>query len=139
MGTGSRQDQWLNTLTIDGASYGTWDTLTGGDVQASEVKFKPGGMQPEISLGGSPTTNNITMTRLLVAESHWDLIRGLMSRAGKAPCTVARQPLDTDGNPYGKPMVYRGNLLQVMPGDADSNATSQHMWTVVISVAGSIA
>jgi hypothetical protein len=140
MSGGSRQDQWLNTLTIDGKSYGVWDTMTGGDVEATETKYKPGGMQPETSLGGSTSVSNITLGKLLKAERDWDLIRGLMAaRVGKAECLVARQPLDVDANPVGKPITYSGILNQVNPGDTDASSTSAQTWTIVVSTRGTIS
>lgn len=140
MASGSRQDQWLNTVTIDGHSLGIWDTLAGGDVQATETKFKPGGMVPEITLGGTTSVNNITLTRLLDAERHWDIIRRLMAaRVGKAETLIARRPLDSDGNPFGSSLNYSGILLHLMPGDTDSNSTTAHMWSIVVSTVGTVS
>jgi len=140
MTAGSRQDQWLNTVTIDGTSLGVWDTLSGGDVQATETKYKAGGMVPEVSLGGTVSVNNITLGRLLRAEQDWEVIRNLMAaRTGKGEALVARQPLDADGNPFGRPITYTGKLLQVMPGDTDSNSTSAQAWQLVISTNGTVS
>jgi hypothetical protein len=134
-----RQDKWANTVTIDGARWGVWSTLAGGDVGASETKFKPGGMLPERSLGGSVTVGNLTLTRLLDAPD-WEPMRQLMiNRVGKAPVVVARQPLDDDGNPFGKPLTYTGKLLNVNPGDTDSNSEGAQLWTILVSTDGSVA
>lgn len=133
-----RQDQWANTVTIDGRPLGVWDTLAGGDVDADETKYRPGGMAPQKSLGGPPTTNNVTLGRLLDRED-WDFMHSLMaSRVGKADVVVARQPLDTDGNPFGRPLVYRGVLQNVNPGDTDSNSSDAQVWEIVVSTEGSV-
>jgi hypothetical protein len=133
-----RQDQWANTVTIDGTPMGVWDTLTGGDVEAEETKYKPGGMAPAMSLGGSVNVNNITLGRLL-DRSDWDFMHNLMaSRTGKAEVLVARQPLDADGNPFGRPLSYRGVLLHVEPGDTDSNSSDAQVWQITVSTEGSI-
>lgn len=134
-----RQDQWSNTVTIDGTPLGVWDTFGGGDVEAEETKYKPGGMQPQVSLGGSTTVNNVTLARLLNQED-WPIMSKLMAaRVGKAPVIVSRQPLDSDGNPFGRPLVYRGTLQNVNPGDTDSNSSDAHTWTIVVSTEGDVS
>lgn len=141
-----RQDQWLNTVTLHRANgtvvpLGVWDTLGGGNADASETKYRPGGMSSEVSLGGPVSIGNITLGRLLDKNrGDWDLIRELMSaQVGKARCDVSRQPLDDDGNPYGKPLNYSGKLQSVNPGDTDSNATAAQVWQIVVSTDGSVA
>lgn len=134
-----RQDQWSNTVTIDGTPMGVWDTFGGGDVEAEETKYRPGGMQPQVSLGGSTSVNNVTLSRLLGKED-WPVMHDLMSsRVGKADVTVSRQPLDADGNPFGRPLVYRGKLQNVNPGDTDSNSADAQTWTIVVSTEGNVS
>jgi hypothetical protein len=133
-----RQDQWSNTVTIDGTPMGVWDTLSGGDSDSEETKYKPGGMQPEVSLGGPRSIGNITLSRLL-GKPDWDYMRKMMNRTGQAKCIVSRQPLDTDGNPWGRPMTYRGILKAVMPGGTDSNSSGAQTWEIEISTEGSVA
>jgi hypothetical protein len=133
-----RQDQWRNTLTIDGRPMGVWDTMDGGDVESEETKYRPGGMAPQVALGGVTTVNNVTLGRLLTSDD-WPFMRDLMAnRTGKAPCIVARQPLDTDGNAFGTPLVYRGVLQHVTPGNTDSNSSDAQVWEIVVSTEGSI-
>lgn len=133
-----RQDQWSNTVTIDGQPMGVWDTLDGGESTSDEVKYKPGGMQPEISLGGSRSIGNLTLSRLLQRED-WEFMRRMMNRTGRARCTVSRQPLDADGNPWGRPLTYRGVLMSVTPGGTDSNSSDALTWEIEISTEGSVA
>lgn len=133
-----RQDQWLNTVTIDGTPLGVWDTLGGGGAESEETKYRPGGMQPQVSLGGPTSVGNLTLARLLGPDD-WEVMHTLMSsRVGKADVTVARQPLDVDGNPFGRPLVYRGKLQNVNPGDTDSNSSDPHTWEIVVSTEGNI-
>lgn len=133
-----RQDQWSNTVTIDGRPMGVWDTLSGGESDSEETKYKPGGMQPEVSLGGSRSIGNLTLARLLGRED-WDFMRGLMNKTGVVGCIVSRQPLDGDGNPWGRPLTYRGTLKTVTPGDTDSNSSDAQTWEIVVSTEGSVA
>lgn len=133
-----RQDQWSNTVTIDGTPLGVWDTFDGGASDSEETKYKPGGMQPEISLGGSRSFGNLTLSRLL-GRTDWDFMRDLMNKTGKASCVVSRQPLDADGNPWGRPLTYRGVLKAVTPGGTDSNSSDALTWEIEISTEGSVA
>lgn len=133
-----RQDQWSNTVTIDGVPMGVWDTMEGGESDSEETKYKPGGMQAEISLGGSRSIGNITLSRLLAKED-WDFMRDMMNQTGRVRCTVSRQPLDADGNPWGRPLTYRGVLKAVMPGETDSNSSDALTWEIEISTEGSVA
>ena len=133
-----RQDQWSNTVTINGRPLGVWDTLDGGESDSEETKYKPGGMQPEISLGGSRSIGNLTLARLL-GRQDWDFMRAAMNNTGTWKATVSRQPLDGDGNPWGRPLTYRGTLKSVMPGGSDSNSSDAQTWEIVISTEGSVA
>jgi hypothetical protein len=136
--TGQRRDQWSNTLVIDGSPLGVWDAATGGDVTAVEKKYRPGAMAPEVSLGGVPSVTNIKLTRLVTSADWVTMRRLLQSRVGRAQCTVTRQPLDADGNPFGQPLVYTGTLLIVNPGDNDSNNIDAQTWEITISTNMSI-
>lgn len=134
-----RQDQWQITVVVDGQDLGTWDTFSGGAATSSETKYRPGGLAHQISLGGQPSVDNITVGKL-VEKTDWPTTKKLMAlRTGKAEAVVTRQPLDTDGSPWGDPLVYRGTLLTVTPGDTDSNATAASVWQLTISTTGDVA
>lgn len=134
-----RQDQWSDTVTIDGVPSGIWDEVDGGEVDSGETKYRPGGMQPQVSLGGSTTVGNLTLTRLLDQPRDWDFMRRLMqSRTGKAPAVVSRQPLDRDGNPFGRPLIYRGVLKTVTPPKSNSNSEEAGTWQIVVSTEGTV-
>lgn len=133
-----RQDQWSNTVTINGRPMGVWDTLDGGESDSEETKYKPGGMQPEVSLGGSRSIGNLTLSRLL-SRQDWDFMHEAMNHTGNWRATVSRQPLDADGNPFGRPLTYRGVLKTVTPGATDSNSNDAQTWEIVVSTEGSVA
>lgn len=132
-----RKDQWYNTVTIGGFNVGVWDTLSGGNVDSDETKYKPGGMGPEITLGGSTSVENITLGRLLTKDD-WNVMAFLKNVVGKAEVTVSRQPLDVDGNPFGNPLVYTGILQAINAGDTDSNSSDAQVWEITVSTIGSI-
>lgn len=135
-----RTDQWSNTVSVDGTPLGVWDTLAGGEIDSEETTYRPGGMGARISLGGSTMTGELTLGRLLVLGRDWDTLRRLAgSRVGKASVVVSRQPLDVDGNAWGRPMVYRGRLKTVTPPDTDSNGSDPALWQIVVTPEGNVA
>ncbi len=133
-----RQDQWSNTVTIDGKPMGVWDTLGGGASDSDSTTYRPGGMAPQVSLGGPRTIGDLTLGRL-ISRSDWEYMHGLMNRTGQARATVSRQPLDEDGNPWGRPMTYTGILRSCTPGDTDSNSSDAQVWEIVVTPEGSVA
>lgn len=134
----SRADQYLITVTVDGVDWGVWDMLSGGAVDSDELKYKPGGMAPEISLGGSVSVDNITLSRLYtldeVQQRHKQLIRGV----GKAQVKVGKQSLTLDRVPTGEPDVYTGILKTVTLPDADSTSNDAAQLQIEVSSAGTI-
>src|SRR4051812_30158701 len=124
----SRQDQYAITMSVDNVDLGIWDKLTGGEVDSEEAKFKPGNMGAHVSLGGSVEIGNLTISRLYdLARDHLGAnghgVHWLIGRAGKGQVTVNRQPLDVDGNAYGRPLVYTGTLKTVTPPEVDSESS----------------
>ncbi len=133
-----RQDQWQNTVTIDGRPLGVWDTLAGGGSDSDTTTYRPGGMAPQVSLGGPRTIGDLTLGRL-VSRKDWEYMHRLMNRTGRARAVVSRQPLDEDGNPWGRPMTYRGIVRSCMPGDTDSNSSDAQVWEITVTPEGSVA
>jgi hypothetical protein len=135
----SRQDQYAVTLTVDGVPLGVFDALEGGEVDSEETKYRPGGMGSPITLGGSVEVGNLTLGRLYVLNRDHDRIHWLISRAGKGTCVVSRQPLDVDGNAYGRPLVYTGTLKAVTPPEVDSESSDAAKIELEITPAGTVA
>ncbi len=134
----SRQDLYQVTVLVDGVSTGTWDKCEGGEVDSNEVKYKPGGLAPELSLGGTVTTSNLTVTRLHIVARDNDLRKSLLGKVGRSLVTVTKQPLDTDGNAVGAPDTYVGRLKKVTNPIADSMTTTAATWALEVSTSGSV-
>jgi hypothetical protein len=133
----TRQDTARVTLKVQNPSngnwvdYGVWDKKTGGEVDSEDYKYKPGGMVDQISLGGTKTTGDVTLTRLY---QHNNLkTQALISWVGRAECIVAHHILDVDGNTFGAPIVYRGKLKTLTPPEVDSESTDPAFIELVIS------
>jgi hypothetical protein len=132
--TPTRQDTFRVTLTIDGKNYGVWDKKTGGDVDSNELKYRPGGMGPIQSMGGTRVTNNITLQRDYDRVRDHDHVNEFLKAVGKKRATVHQQPLDLDGNPYGKAIHWHGVFKRVLAPDHDSEGSGAAMIEVEISV-----
>lgn len=125
-------------MTVDGTALGVYDKLTGGEVDSEETKYKPGGMGASVSLGGSVEVGNLTISRLYVLNRDHDNIHWLLSRAGKGQVVISRQPLDVDGNAYGRPLVYTGTLKTVTPPEVDSESSDAALIECEITPAGTV-
>lgn len=105
-------------------NLGVFDKMTGGGLDSDETKYKPGGMVPPVSLGGSKTTDNVVVSRLYRLARDHDIVQMLFNGVGKAKMVITKQPLDADGNVYGKPIVYNGTLKRCTPPEHDSESSA---------------
>lgn len=135
----SREDQYAVSVSVDGEPLGVFDKFSGGETSSEETKYKPGGMVPQRSLGGSASTDNVTVSRLYDLErGDNDLVKRLRPRTGRGIVVVSKQPLDVDGNPFGKPDVYTGKLQRIKAPDHDSESTSAGIWEMEVSTEGTV-
>lgn len=131
----SRQDQYRVTVTIDGEGTGVWDKVSGFGIDSNETKYKPGGLVPEIPLGGTVTVDNGTVSRLYDLQRDHQNVKRWISKTGKADVIVNKQPLDVDGNVFGEPLVYTGKLKMVTPPEVDSESSDAALLEIEISSA----
>lgn len=134
-----RTNQFDVTVAVNGRNLGTFDKMSGGAGGSEETKYRPGGMGPEKSYGGRTTRDNITISRVYDQDRN-DMVtlRWLDGLRGKAVVSVSRQPLDKEGNRFGKPDVYNGILLSCTPPEHDSNGSDPAMFELTISTFGEI-
>jgi hypothetical protein len=113
--------------TVNGAStttdLGVWDGLTGGDLDSDEAKYWPGGMAPQVSLGGHRNPSNIVLKRLYRLQRDHDRLNLLLHNVGRGTVEIHKLPMDIDGNTYGKPLNYSGKLKRVTPPEHDSTSS----------------
>lgn len=126
--------QFLYTVVVDGQTIGVFDTMDGGDVIADEVKHRPGGMGSEVSYVALASPSAVTCTRVYERERDHELLRTLTPKAGRVLGSVTEQPLDDDGNTWGKPTVYSGRFLGVKRGNADSTSNDPRMLELDFSI-----
>lgn len=132
-----RVDQFSTSVVVDDRPLGVFDAHEGGVVSAEEQKYRPGGMKPQKSLGGYPSTDNVTV-RKLYEPNDVDIVRWLRGLVGKATAVITKQPLDVDGNPFGKPDVFTGKLQRVAAPDHDSNDSGPALFEIEVSTEGTV-
>lgn len=114
-----REDTWLVVLNVAGVDCGKWDTFDGGETDSEEAKFRPGGMDQEISLGGRQTLGNVTLSR---HHDDWlrESVKWLRAQCGRARITIGRVPLDTYGVQLGPVEWLGGTIKRCSPPSHDS-------------------
>jgi hypothetical protein len=138
----TRQDTYTLTVLVDHPrsgnpiNYGVWDKMSGGALQAGATSYNPGGMAPPVSLGGRKTVTNVTVSRLYRLGRDHDVLQQLLDSVGKSDMTVIKQPMDIDGNVYGRPIVYKGKLDRVSTPDVDSESSSAGLIELELVVEG---
>jgi hypothetical protein len=133
-----RKDMYDTRVSVDGENLGTFDVLTGGETDTDELVYKPGGMAPAVSLGGSTSVGAVVVSRLYQLDRDHLKIHWLLSRVGIGDVVINKQPLDVDGNAFGKPLVYRGKLKRVTPPEVDSTSTDAATLELEVTPAGRV-
>jgi hypothetical protein len=133
-----RQDQFAITASVDGRDLGVFETFSGGEIDSEETTYKLGAMGPRVSLGGSVNVGNVTIGKLSDLVWSQSIIHWLIGRAGKGTLTIKKQPLDVDGNAFGRPLTYTGKLKQVTPPEADANSSDAAVLELELTPAGTV-
>jgi hypothetical protein len=134
-----RQDQFATHLSINGIDYGNWDKCTGGESQANEIKYRPGGMLPEISLGGTVSIQDVTVSRLYEVSRDGPNLAAYMASNGRGFAICSKQPLDINGNATGEPIVYTGIVKGVKLPEADGENNAAALIEIIISPNGVVS
>lgn len=132
----STQRNYLVTAVVNGVNYGTFDKMEGAEVDSEELKYSPGGMGAEISLGGRQTFGNITVSRMYDLNRDHAIVDGLMAIAGKATMSVSMQPLNNERVAVGRPLTYTGTLKRVGGPDHDSMGNDVSMLELEMTTTG---
>lgn len=124
------------TVVIDGQSWGIFASLAGGELSATITKRRPGGMGPEITYGGLPTTSNLVLGREYDLDVDHPRFLDLRNRrrVGSARVAINDQPLDEFGQNYGPPIPYLGRLEKMIPPEKDSTSADPQMISIEVSV-----
>lgn len=123
----------LVTVAVDGTPLGTWTTKTGGKLDSDEVKFRSGGMDDQVALGGPATRDNVVVSREYDTYMQTKLAF-LENRVGTGSMTVTFTPLGNNKTQSGPAVTYGGILKSVSTPDADDNASEVAMIELELSV-----
>jgi len=138
----TRQDTYRLTVNIQNPAtgnminYGVWDKQSGGAIDSDDNKYNPGGMAAPVSIGGRKTVDNVVLSRLYRLMRDHDHIQRLFDGVGRSRVVIAKQPMDIEGNVYGKPIVYNGRLKRVTPPEVDSEASAAGLIEIEVVVDG---
>src|SRR5215471_19371206 len=135
-----RNDRFRCTVSVEGIGPlpGAFDTCTGGDSDSSETKYRPGGMAPSVSLGGSAETTNLVVSRNYALGRDDVLMPKLRAAVGRRAASVTLVPLDADRNAFGSGETFRGILQRVQGPQYDSNNQDAAMMELEINPAGTV-
>lgn len=135
-----RSDQAVINLTVSGITLDTasWDSMEGGEPVAESVDVYPGGMAPQVALGGLPKWSELTIERLwsdvLIAQ-----FKALSSVAGFAPITASYVVLEANKTPSGTTITYTGVLKSVMRPGYKASESKEAFLQVKCDVNGQVS
>lgn len=132
-----REDEALITATVANISFPpffVWSSLEGGDAESNDTKVWPGGMQPQVSLGGPRTRTDATIKTPYSPALH-ALLVPLENVAGNAAMSVSYTPLDASGNPAANSptVTLHGILKTVTRPNYEASAQAAAMLSLVMS------
>jgi hypothetical protein len=131
----TRQDTWVIRAHLNGNTIGIWDKRTGGELDSEETKYSPGGMNPQISLGGRNQPGNVVLQRIYDrVNDHDNLLQKLYDAVGNGEIDVYSRPMDLDGNGYGQAIHHNGILKRVAVPDVDSESSTAALLEIEVSV-----
>jgi hypothetical protein len=129
---GTREDQGVVTVTIDGEDTGTWEEKTGGNIGSDNTIIYPNAGEP-VPIGGKKTPDTITLVRTVFLERDWPKIRSWQSKVGRSKKVVIKdQALDPDDNAWEEPHVRTGVLSECGEPQRNTGSSDAAKVTIVI-------
>lgn len=125
---GGTEQQYRVTGYVNEVALGTFDTMSGGEPDAKDNKHRPGGMGFEVSYASLPSWSDVSVERVYEHKRDWELERSLENKTGRVTCHVVAQPLDPDGNAFGRAKTYHGAFRGLTIGKVDSTSDNVRMW-----------
>lgn len=105
-------------VSLDGVPYGSsWDTAAGGVLQGNNLKYKPGSMGDEISMGGPASRSDLTVS-IQMSDIVATWIPAFENRSGLGSIKVALTFLDNEKLPIST-ITRTGTLKDVTVPDMD--------------------
>jgi hypothetical protein len=130
----TRQDTWQITVHLGGNTTGVWDKRTGGELDSEETKYSPGGMNPQLSLGGRHVPGNVVLQRIYDRVADHAILQDWLDGVGHEVVDVYTQPMDPNGNVYGPSIYHTGKLKKVAFPDVDSESSTAALFEIEVSI-----
>lgn len=133
-----RSDQASIGVTVTGVNLGneSWDVLEGGAQEVEVVMVLPGGMEPQVALGGIPKRSVLTVKKLW-SESMINEFQLLDSVAGNAFTTVTYTVLGVNHKPAFPAYTYTGVLGTVTRPNYDAMKSEAAYLEISVGLNGS--
>lgn len=134
---GTSAQFWLVTATINGRSWGVFDTHSGGGETADVTKYRPGGLAPQITFPSLSEFDDLTVTRYWDSSRDGALLRSVRGKVGSLSMTVTIQALAKDGSPLAgseNRRTYSGTLSGVTEPESDSTSGDAATFELVMVV-----
>jgi hypothetical protein len=130
----TRQDTWTLWVHLEGNPTGVWDKRTGGDLDSEETKYSPGGMNPQLSLGGRHVPSNVVLQRIYDRIADHAIMQDWLDAVGHGAVDVFTVPMDPNGNVYGPAIAHHGKLKKVAFPDVDSESSTAALMEIEVSI-----
>src|SRR5215472_12901841 len=137
-----RSDQAAIHVNVAGVALDKepWDMLEGGDPVAEEVNIFPGGMAPQVALGGLPKWGPLTVERAW-SEALGNVFKELIGGVGNAPAEVSYVQFNTSKQPVpgaGHTYTYTGVLLSVQRPKYKATESVEAFLKITVAVNGAV-
>lgn len=109
----------------------SWQSMSGGDLSAEDTKTRPGGIEPQRSLGGPTTRSDCTVTRLHGTGIHPYIVQ--WEQAINQSMWVSYTPLDANSNPQGATITLHGYLKSVTQSEMDADNAGKKTISLVMT------
>ncbi len=116
----------------------SWSMMEGGDPVAEEAVIFPGGMEPQVALGGLPKWSPITVEREW-SESLSLLYKQLANGAGSIPITVSYIQLGVNKIPTGVVDTYTGVLTSAERPKYKSTESTDAYLKLTVGINGQVS
>jgi hypothetical protein len=129
-----RADQFRIKCAVNGVNppaIASWTSMSGGDLTSEDTKVRPGGMLPQVSLGGPTTRSDAVVERLYGTTIAPYIVQ--WEQAIDQGMWISYTPLDGAGNPAGPTTTLHGILKAVKPPEMNSNQTGAAMLSLTMS------
>jgi hypothetical protein len=116
----------------------SWDMMEGGDPVATETPIFPGGMEPQVELGGLPKWTPLTIERAW-SETLAGVYKALANAAGSEPITASYIILGVNKIPTGQVYTYTGVLLSCERPKYKASESVEAMLKITVGINGQVS